>query len=478
MGMAVLPRSTRIRLLGSHNSALGILRSYPAAAALVSGVVITLLVAVLRSFRFAYENTQGRMALETTAALIGLFTVVLLVARFSASASMRDLGLAGGLGFLVAANLCYSVIPLAAGATPGHQFTTWAPLLARLFGSALLAAASFLPTGRLARPKVVGVGLAFALLTLLVVIGASVELVKGNLPAGLNPPPMSSVTVSFDEPVISVLQLVSLSLYGLAAVGLGRRCRSASDELYVWLSIGMALACCAALNYVLYPSLYSKWLYTGDAFRLASGLAFLVGAIREIRRLWLDATKSAVLEERRRIARDLHDGIAQELAFIARRAVRMQGHSSELIHAAADRALAETRRTLAVLSRPLDEPFPQVLARVVDVARTRGTTPVRLEVEEHLVLASDVREGLTMIAREAVSNAARHAGATAIYVAVERRTDATRLLVSDDGDGFDASAPTQGYGLQIMRERAAAIGGHFTLVTEPGDGTTVEVTVR
>jgi signal transduction histidine kinase len=273
------------------------------------------------------------------------------------------------------------------------------------------------------------------------------------------------------------LQLVSLTLYALAAFGLARRCRGGSDELYVWLSIGMALACCAALNYVLYPSLYSNWLYTGDAFRLASGLAFLVGAIREIRRYWLDATKSAVLEERRRIARDLHDGIAQELAFIARRAVRMQEDGSELIHAAADRALAETRRTLAVLSRPLDEPFPDVLARAVDVARTRGTTPVHLEVDEHLVLAADVREGLTMIAREAVSNAARHARATAIHVAVDQRTVHARLLVSDDGEGFDANAPTQGYGLRIMRERAAAIGGHFGLVTEPGDGTIVEVTV-
>jgi len=477
MGTAVLPRSTRSRLLGYRNGVLSIVRSYPALAVLASGVVITVLVAGSPSFRFAYENTQGRMTLETTAALIGLFTVVLLVARFSASGSMRDLGLAGGLGFLVAVNLCYSVIPLAAGATPGRQFTTWAPLVARLFGSALLAGAAFLPAQRLARPKIAGAWLAVALLTTLVAIGVSVEVVKGRLPAGLNPPPTSSVTVSLDEPVISALQLVSLTLYALAAFGLARRCRGDSDELYVWLSIGMALACCAALNYVLYPSLYSNWLYTGDAFRLASGLAFLVGAIREIRRYWLDATKSAVLEERRRIARDLHDGIAQELAFIARRAVRMQEDGSELIHAAADRALAETRRTLAVLSRPLDEPFPDVLARAVDVARTRGPTPVHLEVDEHLVLAADVREGLTMIAREAVSNAARHARATAIHVAVDQQTEHARLLVSDDGEGFDANAPTQGYGLRIMRERAAAIGGRFRLVTEPGDGTMVEVTV-
>src|SRR6185295_5389771 len=98
-------------------------------------------------------NSQGRMALETTAALIGLFTVVLLVARFYASNTIADLGLAGGLAVLAVANLSYSVIPLAAGATPGHRFTTWAPLLSRLVGAALFAISSFLPTRKLARPR-------------------------------------------------------------------------------------------------------------------------------------------------------------------------------------------------------------------------------------------------------------------------------------------------------------------------------------
>lgn len=475
MSTALLARGTRSRRWS--NGAASFIRCYPAAAVLALGVVATVLTAGVPWFRFAYENTQGRMALETTAALIGLFTVVLLVARFLASGSPADLGLAGGLAFMVAANLSYSVIPLAAGATPGHRFTTWAPLLARLLGSAVLASASFLPTRTLARPRLAGAWLAFALLAALVAIGVCVEIVTA-LPAAVSPPPTSSASVYFDEPTISALQLVSLILYGLAAFGLARRYRGASDELYAWLAIGMALGCCAALNYILFPSLYSKWLSTGDVFRLASGLAFLVGAIREIRRYWIDATKSAVLEERRRIARDLHDGIAQELAFIARRAVRMHEDGSESIQAAADRALAETRRTLAVLSRPLDEPFPDVLARAVEIARARGTTPVHLDVDEDIVLAADVREGFAMIAREAVSNAARHAGASVIRVAVDHRGDGTRLLVSDDGNGFDSDAPTQGYGLQIMRERAVAMGGRFRLATGPGSGTSVEVTLQ
>jgi signal transduction histidine kinase len=453
-----------------------LLSSYPAATTLGFGLALTSLVALLPSLRFAYENSQGRMALETTAALIGLFTVVLLVARFYASGSLADLGLAGGLAVHVVANLLYSVIPLATGASPGHRFTTWAPLLSRLVGSVLFAVSSFLPTRKLARPRAAAALLAVSLVTALVTIGASVEIFRAHLPAGLSPPPTKSVAPSFDVPIISVLQFVALLLSGAAAVGLARRHRRTSDELYGWLSVGMALSCCAALNYVLYPSLYSNWVYTGDAFRLASGLALLSGAVSEIRRYWLEATKTAVLEERRRIARDLHDGIAQELAFIGRRAARLNSDGSEPIRAAAERALGETRRTLAVLSRPLDEPFSQVLSHAVEVAAARGHTAVRVAVDEGVEVEPHVREGLTMIAREAVTNAARHARASMILVEVAREPK-TRLRIRDDGDGFDEACVSDGYGLRIMRERAATIGGNFRLVTGPHGGTMVEVTM-
>jgi signal transduction histidine kinase len=457
--------------------ARALLSTYPAAAALGLGLALTGLVALVPSLRFAYENSQGRMALETTAALIGVFTVVLLVARFFSSGSLADLGLAGGLACHVLANLSYSVIPLAAGATPGHRFTTWAPLLSRLLGSALFAAASFFPTRRLARPKAAALLVAVCLLGALVAIGVSVEMLESHLSVGLSPPPTKSLAPSFDVPVISILQFVAFALNGVAALGLALRYRKTGDRLYGWLSVGMAFACCASTNYVLYPSLYSNWVYTGDAFRLASGLALLGGAVFEIRRYWLEATKTAVLEERRRIARDLHDGIAQELAFIGRRATRIEAEGSEPIRAAAERALNETRRTLAVLSRPLDEPFSRVLSHAVEVAAARGHTPVEVDVDESVEVAPDVREGLTMIAREAVTNATRHAHASLILVEVARDPEA-RLRVRDDGEGFDTDAATEGYGLRIMRERAAAIGGEFRLVTGPEGGTMVEVTMQ
>jgi signal transduction histidine kinase len=476
MAAAITAPSDRAARLARRARVRAFIASYPAPTALGMGIALTGLVAFVPSLRFAYENSQGRMALETTAALIGLFTVVLLVARFFASGSIADLGLAGGLAFGVLANLAYSVIPLAVGATPGHRFTTWAPLLSRLLGSTLFAAASFLPTRKLARPTASAALLAIGLAATLVAIGMSVQTLKGHLPAGLSPPPTKSVAPSFDVPVISALQLVALFLNGVAALGLARRYRRTRDELYGWLSVGMALACCASMNYVLYPSLYSNWVYTGDAFRLASGLALLTGAVYEIRRYWIEATKTAVLEERRRIARDLHDGIAQELAFIGRRATRIEAEGSDVIRAAAERALGETRRTLAVLSRPLDEPFSRVLAHAAEVAGARWQTPVHVDVDESIEVDPRVREGLTMIAREAVTNAARHADASLILVEVAR-DPRTSLRIRDDGVGFDPESVTDGYGLRIMRERAAAIGGEFRVETAPRSGTLIEVTM-
>jgi signal transduction histidine kinase len=98
-------------------------------------------------------------------------------------------------------------------------------------------------------------------------------------------------------------------------------------------------------------------------------------------------------------------------------------------------------------------------------------------VDETIEVAPDVREGLTMIAREAVTNAARHARASVIVVEVARAPE-TRLRVRDDGTGFDENSVTEGYGLRIMRERATAIGGSFRLVTGRGRGTLVEVTMQ
>jgi len=191
---------------------------------------------------------------------------------------------------------------------------------------------------------------------------------------------------------------------------------------------------------------------------------------------------SRVQEERRRIARDLHDGVAQELAFVARRARRLGlatgDRGLDQIVAAAERGLTESRRQLAALTQPLDEPLDTALARAVEEIAARDGAHVELDLARRVRVGYEAREGLIRIACEAVSNAIRHARPSTIRVALTGG-DTVRLTVTDDGVGFDPasvlSGPGSGFGLTSMRERAESLGAKFRLDSRPGAGTEVEV---
>ena len=99
--------------------------------------------------------------------------------------------------------------------------------------------------------------------------------------------------------------------------------------------------------------------------------------------------------------------------------------------------------------------------------------PITLTLDEAVVVAPAVRDGLVGVAREAVTNAARHSGSPTVQVTLSHR----RLTVGDDGSGFDpAYGRPGGFGLTSMRERADAIRAALTITSAPGHGTCVEVT--
>jgi len=191
---------------------------------------------------------------------------------------------------------------------------------------------------------------------------------------------------------------------------------------------------------------------------------------------------SRAQEERRRIARDLHDGVAQELAFVARRARRMALETGDRgldqIVAAAERGLTESRRQLAALTQPLDEPLDTALARAVEEVAARDGANVELDLMPGVRVGYEAREVLIRIACEAVSNAIRHAHPRAIRVRLTGG-DTVRLTVVDDGVGFDPASvlpgPGSGFGLTSMRERAESLGAKFRLDSRPRAGTEVEV---
>jgi signal transduction histidine kinase len=189
----------------------------------------------------------------------------------------------------------------------------------------------------------------------------------------------------------------------------------------------------------------------------------------------------ATREDRRRIARDLHDGLAQELAFIASKAMSSQlteGRPQAIrqLADAADRALDEARRAIVILSEAPESLHVAISQTAEDLAARHGMV-ARLQVSDDIVLSGDVTENLLRIVREAITNAARHGHASTISLTLARDGDVVRLLVSDDGQGFceEQQRAPRGYGLTFMEERCASIGGSLDLTSRPGDGVRVEV---
>jgi signal transduction histidine kinase len=219
-----------------------------------------------------------------------------------------------------------------------------------------------------------------------------------------------------------------------------------------------------------------------DEIAPAAAYAILIGAgttavgIQRQRR----ATAGAIDEERRRIARNLHDGLAQELAYIkmetARMAAALPSGRAARVALAAERALEESRGAIAALRGDGEEAFSVELSELAGELTSREGAQLSLEVEPGIELDADDREALLRIMREAISNGVRHGHAT--EVALELTSgDGLRMAVRDNGAGFAPGAPRRrgSFGLASMRERAQALGGDLTVESAPGVGTLVEV---
>lgn len=215
----------------------------------------------------------------------------------------------------------------------------------------------------------------------------------------------------------------------------------------------------------------------GAGIRGMGLLAVMLAASRElsVRHRGLAATE--VLEDRRRVARDLHDGLAQELGFIALQSKHLAGSCDDetMSHVglAAQRALDESRTLIGALNRVGDEPLEQLIAREAREVAARAGARLDLRVQPNIKLQPDTADALLRIVREAVTNAVRHGRAGNVRVEL-LRDGGLSLRVADDGVGI-ASEPSVGFGLQSMRQRAERLGGSFQVLARAGGGTSVEV---
>jgi signal transduction histidine kinase len=220
---------------------------------------------------------------------------------------------------------------------------------------------------------------------------------------------------------------------------------------------------------------------------MADDLARNARAERKRRKL----REQSATEERDRIARELHDGLAQILGFVNTKAqaVRLllqrgqpeaaQGQLRQLEEASAD-VLADVRQAILGLrlsARPDLDLLAKLRSFVDQFSRQTGVS-VQLDLPEdsrqiHLAPTAEVE--LLRIVQEALSNIRKHADARSAWLHLEAGDAGLRLTIIDDGSGFDPLQAPLGdhFGLLSMRERAAAIGGKLDLESAPGRGTRV-----
>jgi signal transduction histidine kinase len=280
------------------------------------------------------------------------------------------------------------------------------------------------------------------------------------------------------EPAVLVLEMLTAVVGGVAAVGYLNRSRPLDDEFFGWLAIAAVFAAASHINYFLYPSVYVGVVSVGDVFRLCFYVVLLIGSMREIWSYWLALSEAMVVSERRRIAGDLHDGLAQELAYLTRNLDSLAGSVEQetltRLRRATERARLDSRQVISRLAALDRATVEDELAEAVGEAAERFGVALELDIVPGISLPAAHSDALVRIACEAVTNAARHSGAGQVSLSLRRHGSRVRLSVSDTGRGFDPAGPAAGFGLVSMRERARSVGGGLKISAIPGHGTEVE----
>jgi signal transduction histidine kinase len=452
-------------------------------------VACLLLTVILNAFPEAvpvYHNRSLHVALETVAALVLLLVASVLAGRYRRSASPRDLLALLAVSVLAANNLFVSVLTAVLTTHP-NDFTTWISHSTYVLGPVLLAAATLVPSTPLRRRRRVELLAVIGTAAILGAIIAVTASLGSDLPGQFAEPPTDreSLELLHQQPALTVLESFAALCFAIAAAALAQRADRERDSFQMWLALFAVIASVAFVNYALFPTLYTELIYVGDILLLVADLALLIGMTREIATYQNAVAQAAVLDERRRLARDLHDGVAQELAFIASQlrwsaGAPPEAHEMDHIIEAVERALDESRGAIAALSRSVDEPLHEALGHTaMDVAERLGGR-VELDLDENIQVPAQWREALGRIVREAVANAIRHGHARTVRVELHDRESAPSLKISDDGNGFDLSQPhsPSSFGLISMQERTESLGGEFKLESTLGEGTCVEVLLR
>jgi signal transduction histidine kinase len=423
--------------------------------------------------RTHYDLPELRLVLQTSMALAGLLVAVLAAVRYSVEGRRVDLLLASGFFVTSLSAAVFAIGPRFSGRDllPAEA---WSALIGAILGQALIAIAPFSRGRSKYREWSIANAVAAAGITLFVA-WSLLRSLGTSLP---DLSPLGGQQPFYLTGALALQALVSL----VAVIGWGARFMRRGDDLARWLALGFTLMLFAALHLVFQPLLASSYVSQSDFLRMLAYIVILAGAWRAIQ---FAEFGRAVAEERARVAREIHDGLAQYLFAVSTHATMLENGAplAEAVPRLKEAALLAQQEArfaiLALSSASGTAPFDAALRRYVDVLTADGGLEVELEVDSAIRLAPDEQIEIFRIVQEGLANVRKHAHATRAEVTIGQRAFGERFVnITDDGEGFDGEEAAAGQGLKNIRARAESIEGGFSLRSTPGRGTALEVILR
>jgi len=429
----------------------------------------------------SYHNPSLHPAMDSVQACVALAAAGVIHGRFVRRRLLQDLFFAQGLVLIAAAKLSMAYVaeqPVAA--LPAESLDIWFGVSLRVVGILVIVAAALL-TGRVATRTVPWYAVIAFPVAVIVAVASVLWLVRSQLPFALAGVLGAAAAQPLDaHPLLIAAHAVGAAGLAFASIAFAVQSRRHGNELTRWLAPSCALGAFAQVNYALVPTVFTDWFHVGNILGVGSSLLLLLGAIGEFRRASNSHIEVALRNDRLRLAREIHDGVIQELSYIRLESQSIAGDPECRRHivGACDRALDEARSAVQSLGCASDELLSSNLHRALAELAERYHFQLVVDLDDSIAVDSEQQHALTRISREAVSNAIHHGMATRVQVRLSQSAGRRELTIEDDGTGFDvpsASAAGLGYGLVSMRERARALPGSLDIASEAGAGSQVTV---
>jgi signal transduction histidine kinase len=479
-------------------------------------VLLTLVVWLDPDVTPALVNEPLDLVLNAAATLVAVAVAILAWIHYREGEDRAALFRASAFLVLAVQNIVFIAIAVAGRSgdfglaldDPG-QMPVWSVIIGRGMAAALLVTAGLVAlrpnSYRRAWPAAV-LWVPSALMTL---VGVGMLVASDALPPILDAHAIAQLTLDPTAPLLDaggpvlILVQAAIGLAFLAAALISYRVyRRDGSGVELFLAIGFIVAAFSQVHSAIHPGSYASLVTVGDMLRVAfygvlllavaaestSDVRALRAANAELVGLRDAEVERATAEERARLAREIHDGMSQELWYAKLKQSRLAAMEhlapdarelADEVAGAIESALAEARQAILALRPAEGASFAQVLSRYVEDFADRFGIPADCEADAAgESLPSRHQAELLRILQEALTNVRRHADATRVRVRLEATERGARLEVVDNGRGFDADqAGSSRYGLRGMRERAGIIGADLRIESAASDGTRVTVVV-